>query len=63
MLQELESKLSESELELRSKELEKAKNFIVNAGEKGGVDAQESKSFRVDGSKDVSIDKKLFVLG
>lgn len=56
LVQELESKLSKSELELRSKELEKAKNFIQNAGEKGGVDAQVSKSFRVDGTKDVRID-------
>lgn len=56
MLEELRSRIPKNEAELREKEFEKARNFIVTASEKGGVDAPVSKTFKRAGSRDVRVD-------
>ena len=56
MIEHLQSKLSHRELLIRKKEFEKAKMFIRQAAEKGGVDAQVRKSFRVKNTRDKRID-------
>jgi hypothetical protein len=56
LLESLKNKLSSKELKVREKEFDKARAFIVQAGENGGVDAQVSKTFKVKGTKDLRVD-------
>ncbi len=55
-LNELETKIPKSESNKREKEFEKARKFIENAEEKGGVDAPVSKTYKTEGTKDVRVD-------
>ncbi len=56
MLNNLEEKLSPREQENRQELFDKAEDYIKAVGEKGGVDAQVSKTFLKKGSRDVRID-------
>lgn len=53
-LQKLFHKLSKKEAKEREKAFNKAKKFVEQAGENGGVDAQVSKTFRE--KKDIRVD-------
>ncbi|MBN1463997.1 MAG: hypothetical protein JW922_10040 [Paludibacteraceae bacterium] len=56
MLQKLMNKLSKKDREIRRKPCEKAKKFIENAAENGGVDATVFKSFYVKDTDKERID-------
>ncbi|BFI44266.1 hypothetical protein YKD1_06850 [Yersinia pseudotuberculosis] len=52
----LESGLSKKDRQLRKTEFEKARRFIENAENNGGVDAQVSKTFQVKGTAHERVD-------
>lgn len=54
LLDKLKAKLPNKELLLRQTAFDKAKEFIEQAGENGGIDAQVSKTFRV--TRDIRVD-------
>lgn len=56
LLEKLKEKLPNKELLLRQTAFDKAKDFIEQAGENGGIDAQVSKTFRVKGTRDIRVD-------
>lgn len=56
LLETLKNKLPKKELLLRQVAFNKAKEFIEQAADNGGVDAQVSKTFRIKGTRDIRVD-------
>lgn len=56
LLWSLIRKIPKPEFLKRKSEFEKAENFIQLAGDKGGVDARVSKTFKAKGTKDIRVD-------
>jgi hypothetical protein len=56
LLESLKNKLPKKELLLRQVAFDKAKEFIEQTANNGGVDAQVSKTFRVKETRDVRVD-------
>jgi len=56
MINKLEDKISKKEAELRKEAFEKARNFVVKAGENGGVNAVVQKTLVVKDTKEERVD-------
>ena len=56
LLRQLIAKLKPKDYERRRNEFAKAEQFVIEAGENGGIYAHKGKSFKVKGSKDERVD-------
>ena len=56
LLETLKNKLTKKEFEIWQDSFERARNFIIQAAENGGIDAQVSKTFKVKKTRDIRVD-------
>lgn len=56
MINKLENKIPKKEAELRKEAFEKAKNFVTQAGQNGGVNAVVQKTIMVKNSEEARVD-------
>nr|MCU0392566.1 hypothetical protein [Thermoflexibacter sp.] len=56
MLENLKNKIPKKEAKLRKEAFEKAENFIIQAGENGGLNAVVQKTFMVRDSEEARVD-------
>mgnify|MGYP005844676681 CR=1 FL=1 len=56
LLDTLQKKLKKEDAEIRQQAFEKARQFISEAGENGGISAPISKTFKVKKTKDLRVD-------
>lgn len=61
LIDRLETKLQKRDKDLRSLAFTKAKAYVNNAGQRNGVDAPVSKSYRVKGTQSERVDIEIIL--